>query len=206
MSNELQKIAIKWGTDKCNPVDFPEDGNAIACYHEMFKDRRNDVRKVLEIGIGKPSTIGEAVKSWNGAYTLGGSLFTWEEYFPKATVYALDVDPNTLVNEARVYSYLCDQGSEESLRGVIPQLGGNFDLIIDDGSHIQDHQLLTLKMLFPLLNSNGIYVCEDIVDPFSMVDALNILGWKFNWKQFIARNGQVGGNWMILKAEENPGR
>ena len=35
-------------------------------------------------------------------------------------------------------------------------------IIIDDGSHITSHQQKSLGYLFPLLNTNGIYICEDL--------------------------------------------
>ena len=37
-----------------------------------------------------------------------------------------------------------------------------FDLIIDDGSHIDSHQKNAFDCLFPLLNPGGIYICEDL--------------------------------------------
>jgi hypothetical protein len=38
------------------------------------------------------------------------------------------------------------------------------DIIIDDGSHRPDHQLISLVTLFPYLAADGIYVIEDIND------------------------------------------
>ena len=38
---------------------------------------------------------------------------------------------------------------------------GEIDIIIDDGSHINEHVIDTFKLLFPKLNDGGIYVVED---------------------------------------------
>lgn len=38
---------------------------------------------------------------------------------------------------------------------------GNPEIIIDDGSHINEHVIETFKFLFPLLKVGGIYVVED---------------------------------------------
>ncbi len=38
----------------------------------------------------------------------------------------------------------------------------SLDIIIDDGSHINEHVIETFKMLFPLLKDGGLYVIEDI--------------------------------------------
>ena len=38
----------------------------------------------------------------------------------------------------------------------------NFDIIIDDGSHQSKHIIKSFNFLFPYLNTNGIYVIEDL--------------------------------------------
>jgi len=39
---------------------------------------------------------------------------------------------------------------------------GGVDIVIDDGSHVAEHQLASFKTLFPLLFNGGVYVCEDL--------------------------------------------
>jgi hypothetical protein len=41
-------------------------------------------------------------------------------------------------------------------------VGYDFDLIIDDGSHNPDDQILTAKMLMCLLKDDGFYIIEDV--------------------------------------------
>ena len=36
------------------------------------------------------------------------------------------------------------------------------DIIIDDGSHIEEHQIFTFGVLFPKLKPGGVYIVEDI--------------------------------------------
>jgi demethylmacrocin O-methyltransferase len=38
---------------------------------------------------------------------------------------------------------------------------GGFDIVIDDGSHINDHVIASFETLFPLLKDGGLYVVED---------------------------------------------
>ena len=38
---------------------------------------------------------------------------------------------------------------------------GDLDIIIDDGSHINEHVIKTFNLLFPKLKDGGIYVIED---------------------------------------------
>ncbi len=40
-------------------------------------------------------------------------------------------------------------------------LAKGFDVIIDDGSHVTEHQILTAECLLPRLNPGGVYVIED---------------------------------------------
>src|SRR5882757_9979464 len=52
------------------------------------------------------------------------------------------------------------QVDKEFLRNVIKKIG-NPDIIIDDGSHVNEHMIDTFKILFPLLKDGGVYVVED---------------------------------------------
>jgi FkbM family methyltransferase len=88
------------------------------------------------------------------------------------------------------------------------------DLIVDDGSHNPVHQVLTIKMLFPLLGPKGIYICEDIrqdggCDPASIRNSLTESGYKFEMKEFRAKpefadlSKPADTMWIVLRAEEN---
>jgi hypothetical protein len=148
---ELCELAIKHGTDKWPFHKYTPH------YHELFKDWRNDVRKVLEIGIGDDS-----MKNTIPNYVSGASLRMWHEYFPNADIYGLDNNSNTLITGERIWSFLCDQGDPMQLDGVQVTIGKDFDLIVDDGCHIPEVQILTAKMLVPLLSPDGFYVIEDV--------------------------------------------
>jgi hypothetical protein len=41
-----------------------------------------------------------------------------------------------------------------------------FDVVIDDGSHMIDHQIQSLRTLLPAVHSNGLYVIEDILTSY----------------------------------------
>ena len=153
MRTELCEMALRHGTDKCGAHDY------TPYYHSLFKDRRGEVKKVLEIGIGDEAMQRDHV-SW---YKPGASLRMWTEYFPGAEVYCLELRQDLLINEGRIHSYLCDQSQEHSLRNAaMNHLGVDFDLIIDDGSHAPADQVLTAKVLVPLLAPGGIYIVEDV--------------------------------------------
>ena len=54
-----------------------------------------------------------------------------------------------------------DASSPERL-GVLVMATGPFDIIMDDASHINSHQIQTLENLISSLNLGGFYVIEDI--------------------------------------------
>jgi hypothetical protein len=159
---ELCKIGAKYKTDKT-----PSVGHGYTpFYHSLLAGKR--VKRVLEIGIGG----GPVSMSHIPDYTIGASLFMWEEFFPEAEIFALEINSDTLVNTGRIKSYVCDQSDEKSLRDAITKIGPGFDLIIDDGSHNPKHQILTANILVPMLNPGGLYIIEDVSDP-SIVSCIN---------------------------------
>jgi len=151
MTTALCELAIKHGTDKWPFHHYTPH------YHELFKNRRHEVKKVLEIGIGDDS-----MKNTIPDYVYGASLRMWREYFSNAEIFGLDNNPNVLVQDDRIHSFLCDQGDALQLQGSVSVLGGGFDLIVDDGCHVPEVQALTARMLFPLLTPRGVYVIEDV--------------------------------------------
>lgn len=48
-------------------------------------------------------------------------------------------------------------------------IGGEFDIIIDDGSHIGTEQIATFNNLWPSLNPGGWYVVEDLFAAYDPV-------------------------------------
>lgn len=60
----------------------------------------------------------------------------------------------------RVRTYLTDQSSPADL-AVLAAAEGPFDVIIDNGSHINAHQVTTFYSLFEHLRDGGTYVIED---------------------------------------------
>ena len=120
--------------------------NYTPSYYGLFKGREDKVKRVLEIGVN-----------------AGCSQRMWEEFYPNAEIIGLDIDRNYLFNEGRIHCFYADQNNPESLRDALAAAGpGLFDLIIDDGSHIPEHQRASLPVLLPHLAPGGFYVVEDL--------------------------------------------
>jgi len=116
-------------------------------YSFFFDERRHQVKAVLEIGVKR-----------------GASLRVWEEYFPEARVFGVDINPKyTRSASERSRVFIGSQTDHELLRQVSAAADFGFDLIVDDGSHMSDDQVATLKYLWPFLKPPyGIYALEDL--------------------------------------------
>lgn len=115
-------------------------------YEKHFSRFRDKPIKILEIGV------------WDG-----GSLKMWKNYFhPESLIVGLDIDQKTLQHqEDNIDICIMDQSNTEQLTELINKYNC-FDIIIDDGSHINEHQRISFEFLFPYLSNNGVYLVEDV--------------------------------------------
>jgi hypothetical protein len=93
----------------------------------------------------------------------GGSLQMWKNYFgPQAKIYGVDINPHCKqLEEDQVEIFIGDQEDRtflKSLAAKIPKI----DILIDDGGHTMKQQICTYEELFPHVDKNGVYLCEDM--------------------------------------------
>jgi hypothetical protein len=153
---ELCKLADKYGSDKSPAKRWH---SYTLYYHNLLKSRREDIKSILEIGLGCRACFGGDRNYEN--YVDGASLYMWRDYFPRATVYGIDINQNILFNEDRIKTFYCDQSSVDQLEKLKEEIGP-FDIIVDDGSHILQHQLISAGVLIPSVKPNGFYIIEDV--------------------------------------------
>lgn len=119
--------------------------NYLPYYWMHLRDVHLGVRNVLEIGVQSDR-----------------SIRMWEEFFPNATIHGIDIDSACRAFEGgRRRIHIGDQGDVPFLERVVRAAGAPFDIVIDDGSHVVEHQLRTFEYLFPQISDHGIYVMED---------------------------------------------
>ena len=152
LETPLCELAYKYKTDKCPQIAH----SYTPFYYELFKDRRESIKKVLELGIGYLT-----VKNIVEGYVVGASLFMWRDFFPNAQIYGADIVPTSLISGDRIESFFCDETKKEDLEALIEKTGSDIDIFIDDGSHIKEDQIFTAKTLMPLLKKDVIYIIED---------------------------------------------
>jgi SAM-dependent methyltransferase len=82
--------------------------------------------------------------------------------FPQATVFGADILPRQAEwpTDPRFVFSQFDQGDRDKLRDFLCQ--AQFDLIIEDGSHLPTHQVICLIEGVRALRPGGLYILEDI--------------------------------------------
>lgn len=93
----------------------------------------------------------------------GGSLRMWKHYFgPHAKIFGIDINPHCKqLEEQQVRIFIGDQEDRAFLRALAKQIP-RIDILIDDGGHMMQQQINTFEEFFPLIDSNGVYLCEDL--------------------------------------------
>ena len=93
----------------------------------------------------------------------GGSLQLWKRYFgPHATIIGVDIEPRCLSHvEDQINIRIGSQNDREFLKSVVEEFG-SIDIVIDDGSHMSEDQIISFNTLFDHVSENGIYAVEDL--------------------------------------------
>ena len=70
------------------------------------------------------------------------SLALWLEYFPHAFIYGVDIGEAAVCKGERHQVFQADQSDRKQLQRVIAAMEKPVFAIIDDGSHIPQHQVV----------------------------------------------------------------
>lgn len=137
-SEDLDELANYYITDKGSMHGSAH--NYVIKYTEFFKQYIHEKITMLEIGIAR-----------------GSSLKTWASYFKHAQIDGIDINPkcselckdydniNIIIGDAKTYN-----------------TDKEYNIIIDDGSHLAGDMVDTFHHLESKLKINGLYVIEDM--------------------------------------------
>jgi len=117
----------------------------LEIYERHLEQYRDKEIHILEIGVSG-----------------GGSLQIWKKYFgDKANIYGVDVNEYCKnFEDDQIKIFIGDQSNKLFLKNLIKKIP-KIDIIIDDGGHQMNQQIKSFDYLFPKLEKNGIYICED---------------------------------------------
>lgn len=154
----LDELAIKYSTDKATVYPTSCVHGYAPIYEPYLEKWRDCPIRMLEIGVWMEITSG------------GESIRMWNEYFPQASINTFDIrdmrSHPAVVENDRVRFYQGDQSSRDDLQAMYKEYGSDqFDFILEDGSHVHHHQMISLGQLFQYVKSGGYYILEDISIP-----------------------------------------
>ena len=115
-------------------------------YERHFSVFRNRPIRLLEFGVYQ-----------------GGSLQMWKHYFgAQAQIIGVDINPACAqIAEPGIEIVIGDQ-TDRKLHAALREKYGEFDIVIDDGGHTMQQQIITFEEQYPAVKTGGIYLVEDL--------------------------------------------
>ena len=187
-SESLSMLAKIYRTDKAIGHNY------IQHYVTHLSKYQSEEIKMLEIGVG----------GYDKPRMGGNSLRMWRDYFPNGQIYSMDIHDKSAQEGERIRIFQGSQADEAFLEKVVAETGP-LDIIIDDGSHINEHVIKTFKILFPILKEGGTYVIEDtqtsywpefggnsedLQQPDTMMNFFKQLTDSLNYEEFLTEGYQ----------------
>ncbi len=177
---DLCKIGKTYKTDK------PGNGYTRV-YYRLFEEFKDKTINIFEIGV----YFGASLKMWeeffrngkvygidNGRMVPGANIQLGKNNtFMSADDVKL-MQPDAIlehvnyswIENEKIKCYTADQRSPEQLQKALEYFNcENFDVILDDGQHFQEHQQKSLGILFPFINPGGYYIIEDVITHSSLI-------------------------------------
>lgn len=142
----LEEIGRKHGTLKVQHGFMP-------IYERFFEPLREQKINLLEIGVHE-----------------GASLKTWLEYFTNAHILGVDKDLKFPASGEGHHIQTIQLDASKDYNWLIDSLGiHKYDIIIDDGSHIQSEVMASFQGLWDSVKPGGYYVVEDLFAAYDPV-------------------------------------
>jgi hypothetical protein len=121
-------------------------------YERYFSRFRGHAISMLEVGVQS-----------------GGSIGMWQDYFGVGLIYhGVDINgycEGLFADPPRVNIHIADQANRTFWREMRGS-GQRFDVVLDDGGHLMDQQIVTFEEVWEMLNEGGVYICEDMGTSF----------------------------------------
>lgn len=138
----VTQIFDKYNTDKNS-----RHHNYGRQYEALFLPYREKNVRYLEIGV----FYGESIKAMR------------EVFKNCEVIVGIDIDPNTKKYEDKDNKIFVEIGdaTDKNFLESVSRKYGPFDIILDDGSHVNKDVIKTFQIGFPLLKDDGLYIVED---------------------------------------------
>ena len=162
-ADPLTRLADHYRTDKGSRAG---GHHYTRVYSELFGHLRESPVRLLEIGLMGLDRRGwddELLRDQGAAHGhdalrcgCGRIIFR----AARSSGWTSTISPAWKIPRCRIFRG--DASKEADLLGVLDQIGGQLDIVIDDASHASDHQQISLGTLFPAVAPGGVYIIEDL--------------------------------------------
>ena len=114
-------------------------------YEKLFLKLRNKPIVFIEIGV-----------------LNGGSLFMWRDYFGRnAKIIGIDLNPEAKQWQDHGFDIFIGNQSDPNFWREILKKYPEVDVVLDDGGHTYEQQIMTTEILKPYVKDGGLIVIED---------------------------------------------
>jgi hypothetical protein len=98
----------------------------------------------------------------------GGSLFMWRKFFgPEARIIGIDLNPLAKKWEADGFEIYIGSQSDGAFWDRFFSSVGDVDVIVDDGGHTNEQQIVTVHKAIPHIKNAGMLIVEDVHSSYS---------------------------------------
>lgn len=172
--DSVSQSRIKAAFDNCG------SDKSVHHYERVYQHFLADlppVKRLLEFGIS--NYAGESEREC-------GSLFAWTQLYPGSVVYGADIKEDRIFWRENIQTFVVDQASQAELKRFNDRLEEReFEIIVDDASHIFANSRQTFETLFNRVAKDGCYFVEDV--------AKKANGWQQTveqWENYLRVGGR----------------
>jgi len=151
MSDKISQIENYFYNNKKNLIHKWD--HYFEIYDRHFKKYKGKDVVLLEVGV-----------------STGGSLQMWSDYFGEGSkFYGIDIDPRCKEFENENTKIFIGSQSDRKFLNYVKDNIPPVDILIDDGGHYMNQQIILFEELFGYIKKNGVYLCEDTHSSYWLV-------------------------------------
>ena len=151
MSDKISQIENYFYNNKKNLIHKWD--HYFEIYDRHFKKYKDKDVVLLEVGVSR-----------------GGSLQMWSDYFGEGSkFYGIDIDPRCKEFENENTKIFIGSQADRKFLDYVKDNIPPVDILIDDGGHYMNQQIILFEQLFGYIKQNGVYLCEDTHSSYWLV-------------------------------------
>lgn len=145
MNKSFEISSATYDSFQRSPYKAVKVNSYFAVYDHLLSYYRNQKITFVEVGV-----------------LNGGSLFMWRDFLgPNARIIGIDVNPAAKKWEKFGFEIYVGSQSDQAFWDDFKLRVPVIDVLLDDGGHTYDQQIITLEALAPIISDGGLIVVED---------------------------------------------